>query len=130
MQRLLAGLLLAVGGALASGPIGRVRGWDEVFSGPGKPADFPAWYAAAVKSREETLRKVNYTDVNYKIPSLQWARSSFMQPQAMVHDRFFFDPDTLRYTVDRYVDDVHGRTGFLDSVLVWHSCARVRKSVL
>ncbi len=31
-------------------------------------------------------------DRRYKEPALRWTQSSFMQPQMMVHDRYFYDP--------------------------------------
>jgi formylglycine-generating enzyme required for sulfatase activity len=37
----------------------------------------------------------------------------------MVEDRYFFDPSTHTYTVDRYVDDLQNRFGGIDSVLIW-----------
>ncbi|MDR3792164.1 MAG: SUMF1/EgtB/PvdO family nonheme iron enzyme, partial [Terracidiphilus sp.] len=55
----------------------------------------------------------------YQIPALQWTQSSFIQPQLMVHDRFFYDPVAGRYTVDRYLDDLEKRYGGIDAVLVW-----------
>eukprot|EP01087_Luapelamoeba_hula_P014237 TRINITY_DN4143_c0_g1_i1.p1 TRINITY_DN4143_c0_g1~~TRINITY_DN4143_c0_g1_i1.p1 ORF type:complete len:741 (-),score=76.25 TRINITY_DN4143_c0_g1_i1:101-2005(-) len=39
----------------------------------------------------------------------------------MVHDRYFFDIQTARYTVDRYLEDVNKRYGGINSVLLWHS---------
>ncbi len=50
-----------------------------------------------------------------------WAQSSFMQPQMMAEDRYFYDRDTGKYTVDRYLDDLNKRIGGIDSVLIWHS---------
>jgi formylglycine-generating enzyme required for sulfatase activity len=38
----------------------------------------------------------------------------------MVEDRFFYDPITQRYTVDRYLDDLEQRFGGVDSVLIWY----------
>ena len=29
-----------------------------------------------------------------------------MQPQMMVQDRFLYDPEAHKYTVDRYLDDL------------------------
>ena len=37
----------------------------------------------------------------YDLPALQWAQSSFIQPQMMVQDRYFYDPVAGNYTVDR-----------------------------
>lgn len=37
----------------------------------------------------------------------------------MVEDRYFYDPGSRRYTVDRYLDDLEQRYGGIDSVLIW-----------
>ena len=42
-----------------------------------------------------------------------------MQPQMMVHDRYFYDPVAGKYTVDRYLDDLEKRYGGIDAVLIW-----------
>ncbi len=42
-----------------------------------------------------------------------------MQPQMMVNDRYFYDPVTGKYTVNRYLDDLQKRYGGIDAVLVW-----------
>ena len=55
----------------------------------------------------------------YDLRALQWAQSSFIQPQMMVQDRYFYDPVAGNYTVDRYVDDLERRYGGIDSVLIW-----------
>ncbi|MBV8113538.1 MAG: SUMF1/EgtB/PvdO family nonheme iron enzyme [Silvibacterium sp.] len=53
------------------------------------------------------------------MPALQWTQSSFIQPQMMVQDRYFYDPVTHKYTVDRYLDDLEKRYGGIDAVLIW-----------
>jgi formylglycine-generating enzyme required for sulfatase activity len=53
------------------------------------------------------------------MPELKWAQSAFMQPQMMVHDRYFYDPVEHRYTVDRYLNDLTSRYGGIDAVLLW-----------
>jgi formylglycine-generating enzyme required for sulfatase activity len=55
----------------------------------------------------------------YDLPELAWTRSAFMQPQMMVHDRYFYDPVARKYTVDRYLDDLNKRYGGIDAVLIW-----------
>jgi gamma-glutamyl hercynylcysteine S-oxide synthase len=55
----------------------------------------------------------------YHLPALAWTRSAFIQPQMMVHDRYFYDPVAHRYTVDRYLDDLDKRYGGIDAVLIW-----------
>ncbi len=39
----------------------------------------------------------------------------------MVHDRNFYDPAKQSYTVAKYLDDLEGRYGGIDSVLIWHT---------
>jgi len=58
-------------------------------------------------------------DWRYSEPALLWTQSSFMQPQMMVHDRYFYDPAAGKYTVDRYLGDLKNRYGGIDAVLIW-----------
>jgi hypothetical protein len=48
---------------------------------------------------------------SHAMPALQWAQPSFIQPQIMVQDRYFYDPVAVRYTADRYLDDLDKRYG-------------------
>ncbi|MFT3817381.1 MAG: SUMF1/EgtB/PvdO family nonheme iron enzyme [Rubrivivax sp.] len=70
--------------------------------------------------RREHLVRIGWDDANYRRPELLWAQRNFVHAQMMVEDRFFFDPETGDYTVDRYLDDLEQRFGGLDSVLVWY----------
>ena len=69
--------------------------------------------------RDERRIRIAFDASRYEMPELRWTQSSFIQPQMMVHDRYFYDPVAGRYTVDRYVDDVEKRYGGIDAVLVW-----------
>jgi iron(II)-dependent oxidoreductase len=69
--------------------------------------------------RAERRIRVTYDPARYDLPALRWTQSSFMQPQMMVQDRYFYDPVAGRYTVDRYLDDLEKRYGGIDAVLVW-----------
>jgi gamma-glutamyl hercynylcysteine S-oxide synthase len=71
--------------------------------------------------RDEERIRAGYTDTQYRRPELQWSQSSFMQPQMMAEDRYFYDRETGKYTVDRYLDDLNRRFGGIDSVLIWQS---------
>jgi formylglycine-generating enzyme required for sulfatase activity len=53
------------------------------------------------------------------MPSLKWTQSSFIQPQMMIEDRYFYDPEKHQYTVDRYLNDLEKRYGGIDAVLLW-----------
>jgi gamma-glutamyl hercynylcysteine S-oxide synthase len=69
--------------------------------------------------RAERRIRIAYDPSRYETPALKWTQSSFIQPQMMVQDRYFFDPATGQYTVDRYLDDLEKRYGGIDSVLIW-----------
>ena len=100
------------------------------FPGPSKspalhdsPADaeaaHQAWLTDLKTWRTERLTRMGYDDAQYRRPELLWSQRNFIQPQMMAEDRYFYDPATRRYTVDRYLDDVDQRYGGIDSVLIW-----------
>ncbi len=94
----------------------------EAWRGPAPVCDeqtHQAWLKDITHWRNERLIRIGYNGERYALPALQWTQSSFMQPQMMVHDRFFYDPVAGRYTVDRYLDDLDKRFGGIDSVLIW-----------
>lgn len=82
-------------------------------------ATHQAWLNDVRRWRMERRIRIGYDGSRYDNPALQWTQSSFMQPQMMAHDRYFFDPATGKYTVDRYLDDLEARYGGIDSVLIW-----------
>jgi len=78
------------------------------------------WIASLREWRREHLTRIGYDDANYRRPELQWAQRNFVHAQMMVEDRYFYDPVTQKYTVDRYLDDLEARYGGIDSVLIWY----------
>ncbi len=77
------------------------------------------WIAELTDWRREHLVRIGYDDANYRRPELQWAQRNFVHAQMMVEDRYFHDPVSGCYTVDRYLDDLEARFGGIDSVLLW-----------
>ena len=114
---LIFGVLFIRGTARAQETNLQVKG--QHIQGPATPADFLEWIADMKLWRSNYLEKIHYDDSEYKRPELQWAQSSFMQPQMMVEDRYFYDPVAGKYTVDRYLDDLEKRYGGIDAVLIW-----------
>ena len=89
--------------------------------GPENKADTTRWLADIKHWRMERRIRIGFDDAEYLRPQLAWTQSSFIQPQMMIHDRFFYDPAAGRYTVDRYLGDLEQRYGGIDAVLVWQS---------
>jgi formylglycine-generating enzyme required for sulfatase activity len=77
------------------------------------------WLKAVTDWRTERRIRVGYDGARYEMPALKWTQSSFIQPQMMVHDLYFYDRAAGKYTVDRYLDDLEKRYGGIDAVLIW-----------
>jgi len=77
------------------------------------------WLKDITHWRFERRIRIGYNGARYETPALEWTQSSFIQPQMMVQDRYFYDPVSGKYTVDRYLDDLEKRYGGIDSVLIW-----------
>ncbi|HLW79188.1 MAG TPA: formylglycine-generating enzyme family protein, partial [Terriglobia bacterium] len=88
--------------------------------GPAAPA-VDAWRSDVRHWRDERRIRIGYDGSQYTRPELAWTQSSFIQPQMMIEERYFYDPAAGRYTVDRYLDDLERRYGGIDSVLIWHT---------
>jgi formylglycine-generating enzyme required for sulfatase activity len=96
-----------------------MRGLWEGGSKTCAQTEHEAWLADITHWRNERRIRIGYNGSRYDLPALRWAQSSFIQPQMMVHDRYFYDPVSHRYTVDRYLDDLAKRYGGIDAVLIW-----------
>jgi gamma-glutamyl hercynylcysteine S-oxide synthase len=96
-----------------------IKGTWEAASRVCAREDHDAWLADIEHWRSERLIRIGYDGSRYDLPALKWTQSSFLQPQMMVQDRYFYDPVTRRYTVDRYLDDLQNRYGGIDAVLIW-----------
>jgi formylglycine-generating enzyme required for sulfatase activity len=82
-------------------------------------ASHEAWLKDVTHWRAERKIRIGFDGSRYDIPALQWTQSSYIQPQMMAEDRYFYDPVAGKYTVDRYLDDLTTRYGGIDAVLIW-----------
>ena len=96
-----------------------MKGAWEGGSKPCTQSEHETWLADITHWRNERRIRISYSGSRYDQPALRWTQSSFMQPQMMVHDRYFYDPVARRYTVDRYLGDLEKRYGGIDAVLLW-----------
>jgi formylglycine-generating enzyme required for sulfatase activity len=93
--------------------------WENVLQPTCPPGTHERWLGDLQHWRDERRIRTTFDPARYEMPALAWTQSSFIQPQMMVHDRYFYDAATGKYTVDRYLDDVEKRYGGIDAVLVW-----------
>ena len=66
-------------------------GW-EGGSSACRPEDHDNWLADLQHWRAERRIRIGYDGLRYALPALKWTQSSFIQPQMMVQDRYFYDP--------------------------------------
>lgn len=93
--------------------------WEGGLAGTCGPDIHQEWLKDITHWRNERRIRIGYDGSRYSEPALQWAQHSFIQPQMMVQDRYFYNPVAGKYTVDRYLDDLEKRYGGIDSVLIW-----------
>ena len=70
--------------------------------------DYKAWLDDVTHWRNEARIRAGYSDHEYERPELKWTQSSFMQPQMMVEDRYFYDAEAGRYTVEATIGTSEG----------------------
>jgi iron(II)-dependent oxidoreductase len=92
--------------------------WEGPYT-PCTDVTHQQWLTDVTHWRTERKIRIGFDDARYHLPALAWAQSAFIQPQMMVQDRYFYDPGAHKYTVDRYLDDLHKRYGGIDAVLIW-----------
>jgi gamma-glutamyl hercynylcysteine S-oxide synthase len=83
------------------------------------PEEHQMWLRDIQHWRDERRIRTGYNGARYDLAELKWTQTSFIQPQMMVQDRYFYDPAARKYTVDRYLEDLRSRYGGIDAVLVW-----------
>ena len=86
---------------------------------PVTEASFREWLDYVQTWRREHLVRTGYNGSQYDRPEFRWTESSFVQPQMMIHDRYFYDAEAGGYTIDRFLSDLKTRYGGIDSVLLW-----------
>lgn len=97
----------------------RYRPNGQLIPGPPNANEFAAWLADIQHWRAERRVRMGYNGAEYARRELTWTQRSFVQPQMMAEERYFYDPVAGRYTVDRYLDDLEKRYGGIDAVLIW-----------
>ena len=106
--------------SMIAGPscLGYPEPWEGPWTACGE-AVHAGWLADVRRWRDERRIRVGLDTTRFGDARLQWPQAAFMQAQAMVEDRYFYDPAAGRYTVDRYLDDLKARFGGIDAVLIW-----------
>ncbi|MDB6041586.1 MAG: sulfatase-modifying factor protein [Gammaproteobacteria bacterium] len=104
-------------------PPGKVPGWPFTAIGHWMIDVNGAaenWVRGLREWRQEHLIRIGFDDSIYRRTELLWAQRNFVHTLLMVEDRNFYDANSGRYTVDRYLDDLESRFGGIDSVLIWY----------
>jgi iron(II)-dependent oxidoreductase len=94
---------------------------DAQIPGPASAADRSAWLADLRHWRNERLVRMGWDGSNYERPELQWTQHNFVCVQMMIEQRDFYDRQSGKYTVDKYLDTLQKEFGGIDSVLIWNT---------
>ncbi|HEX3353457.1 MAG TPA: formylglycine-generating enzyme family protein [Terriglobales bacterium] len=92
---------------------------EEIFF-PGPSGNADAWLAGLKAWRADRVIRLRYDGSQYARPDLAWTQRIFSQVQLLIWDRTFYNPETGKYTVDRFLADTENRIGPIDAVLIWH----------
>jgi iron(II)-dependent oxidoreductase len=93
---------------------------EVFFAGPNDPAESAAWLAGLQSWRAERLRALRFDDADYQRADLAWTQRVFSQVQLLVWDRSIYDPETRKYTPEKFLAETEARIGPIDAVLLWH----------
>ena len=92
---------------------------ERAILAPADSVDRMEWLDAMRRWRAAERKRTHYDDSAYNRTDADWTRRNFYQSLMLVEDRYFYDPVTGRYTVDRYLDDLEHRFGGIDSIILW-----------
>ena len=98
---------------------------QNIIPAPANPADWPAFREQLQAWREQTKRRLNYSDVLYRKPEFAWAAASFACCFLMMCDETFYDPRSGAYTADAFLDHGQREFGGYDSLVLWHAYPRI-----
>ena len=92
---------------------------QQFYIGPynKSPKVFDAWWSSYQSYLNTTTSNLNLSV--YDLNELKWARTSYVQIQAMIHDRYLYDRDANEWKVDKFLHDLNERYGGINSVLLW-----------
>eukprot|EP01084_Bolivina_argentea_P088228 159320_1 len=91
----------------------------ETINGPSSPSKWQSWINNITHQRTKDLKSINYNGSIYNTIALQWTQRSFIQPQMMGYDQYFYDINSHSYTFDKFLNDCKNRYGGIDSMLYW-----------
>jgi formylglycine-generating enzyme required for sulfatase activity len=100
---------------------------DTLFAGPGEQQDYNDWLKGMQSWRDQVVQATNNVcarspddaECIYLNPKVNWTRTSYVQPQTHLYDRYLYDPVRHEYTVDRYLKYTEDLYGGIDSILIW-----------
>jgi len=97
----------------------------SIILAPDNPAKWDEFRENLHKWREQTVKRINYTDGLYNRSDFQWVNSAFNCYFLMLYDEAFYDRVNHRYMVDELLDDGIERFGGYQTVVLWHAYPRI-----
>jgi len=99
--------------------------FDDIIPAPDDPALWPLWQDWLAQWRKDQRQALNYDDKYYQADEFAWIPSNLVSTKIMSWEMLFLDPETGKYTVDRFLDYGEREYGGFDNVLLWQAYPRI-----
>lgn len=97
--------------------------YPPLIPAPDDAKDWPAWRSALVEWGEGVRNRLDRS--LYDRPEFAWVRKCYVCGKVMLFDREFYDEQSGRFTVDRYLDRLEHDFGPLDALVLWQAYPRI-----
>jgi len=99
--------------------------FDNIMPAPDNPELWPLWRDWLTQWRNDQREALNYDDKYYRADEFAWVPSNLVSTKIMSWEMYFIDPETGKYTVDKFLDHGEKEYGGYDNVLLWQAYPRI-----
>ena len=99
--------------------------FDNIMPAPDDPALWPLWRDWLTQWRKDQRKALNYDDKYYRAKEFAWVPSNLVSTKIMSWEMLFIDPETGKYTVDKFLEYGQKEYGGFDNVLLWQAYPRI-----
>jgi formylglycine-generating enzyme required for sulfatase activity len=99
--------------------------FDNIMPAPDDPELWPLWRDWLTQWREDQRKALNYDDKYYRAKEFAWVSSNLVSTKIMSWEMLFIDPETGKYTVDKFLEYGEKEYGGFDNVLLWQAYPRI-----
>ncbi len=99
--------------------------FDNIMPAPDEPELWPLWRDWLSQWRKDQRKALNYDDKYYSVKDFAWIPSSLVSTKFMSWDMLFINPETGKYTVDKFLEYGQKEYGGFDNIILWQAYPRI-----